>query len=79
MRALVVETERAWQALGAVRYGPTAAEEKSLEFRRSLYVAEDLAGGRRPDPDQPARDPARLRPAAQVSRRAARLARALRR
>jgi len=42
---LVVETERAWQALGAVRYGPTDAERKSLQFRRSLYVVRDLRAG----------------------------------
>lgn len=42
---LVVETERAWQALGHVHYGPTPAERKSLQFRRSLYVVEDLQPG----------------------------------
>jgi N-acetylneuraminate synthase len=42
---LVVETERAWQALGRVAYGPTAAEEKSIVFRRSLYVVKDLQVG----------------------------------
>ena len=45
MSQLVVETERAWQALGEVRYGPTEAERKSLQFRRSLYVTADLAPG----------------------------------
>ncbi len=45
MAQLVVETERAWQALGRVAYGPTAAEEKSIVFRRSLYVVEDLQAG----------------------------------
>jgi pseudaminic acid synthase len=45
MRALVVETERAWQALGDVAYGPTPAEQKSLAFRRSLYIVADLAAG----------------------------------
>jgi N-acetylneuraminate synthase len=45
MSALVVETERAWQALGTVRYGPTEAEQKSLRFRRSLYVAQDMQAG----------------------------------
>lgn len=44
-RALVTETERAWQALGAVRYGPTEAEKKSLVYRRSIYIARDLAEG----------------------------------
>ena len=45
MRALVIETERAWQALGDVSYGPTDAEKASLQFRRSLYVAEDMRIG----------------------------------
>jgi N-acetylneuraminate synthase len=45
MTQLVVETERAWQALGRVAYGPTAAEEKSIVFRRSLYVVKDLQKG----------------------------------
>lgn len=45
MAALVVETERAWMALGQVYYGLTEKEEKSQIFRRSLYVAEDLATG----------------------------------
>ena len=43
--ALVSETERAWQALGEVRYGPTEAEKKSLIFRRSIYVAEEIVAG----------------------------------
>lgn len=47
MAQLVVETERAWLALGRVSYGPTAAERKSLLFRRSLYVVEDLKAGER--------------------------------
>lgn len=45
MAQLVVETERAWQALGQVSYGPTAAETKSLQFRRSLYVVQDIKAG----------------------------------
>jgi pseudaminic acid synthase len=45
MRALVVETERAWQALGKVSYGPTEKEKASLQFRRSLYVARDMKAG----------------------------------
>jgi pseudaminic acid synthase len=45
MKSLVEETERAWQALGQVSYGPTAAEQKSLRFRRSLYVGSDLKAG----------------------------------
>jgi pseudaminic acid synthase len=45
MRSLVIETERAWQSLGQVRYGPTEAEKKSLVFRRSIYAAEDMKAG----------------------------------
>lgn len=45
LKSLVVETERAWQSIGQVRYGPTDAETKSLGFRRSIYVAEDIAQG----------------------------------
>jgi pseudaminic acid synthase len=45
MQSLVVETERAWRALGEVRYGPTAAETPSLLYRRSLYVVEDVKAG----------------------------------
>jgi pseudaminic acid synthase len=45
MAQLVVETKRAWQALGQVGYGPTEAEKKSLQYRRSLYVVQDLKAG----------------------------------
>jgi len=45
LETLVVETERAWQALGKVTYGPTEDEKKSLVFRRSLYVGRDMKAG----------------------------------
>ncbi|MFZ4792117.1 MAG: pseudaminic acid synthase [Candidatus Competibacteraceae bacterium] len=45
MQALVVETERAWQALGRVSYGSTEAEKPSLVYRRSLYIVQDLKAG----------------------------------
>lgn len=47
LKSLVVETERAWQALGQVSYGASEAEQKSLAFRRSLYVVKDIVRGER--------------------------------
>lgn len=45
LASLVQESERAWESLGQVRYGPTDAERKSLVFRRSIYAAADIAEG----------------------------------
>jgi N-acetylneuraminate synthase len=45
MRQLVIESERAWQALGKISYGATEAEKKSLIFRRSLYISQDMKAG----------------------------------
>jgi N-acetylneuraminate synthase len=45
MASLVNETERAWQSLGEVTYGCSEAERKSVQFRRSLYVVEDVRAG----------------------------------
>ncbi|MGC5700255.1 pseudaminic acid synthase [Pseudomonas sp. NFXW11] len=45
LSSLVLETERAWQAMGQVRYGATQAESKSLVYRRSLYVTRDMQAG----------------------------------
>lgn len=45
MRQLVVETERAWQSLGSVCYGPTEAEKPSMKFRRSLYITKNMKAG----------------------------------
>jgi pseudaminic acid synthase len=45
MTQLVVEAERAWQALGKVSYGATESEKKSIVFRRSLYIVQDLKAG----------------------------------
>ncbi|MGG1246306.1 pseudaminic acid synthase [Bacillus spizizenii] len=45
LKQLVVETERAWQALGQITYGPTDEEKASLKFRRSIYVKKDIKAG----------------------------------
>jgi len=45
LASLVVETGRAWEALGQIHYGPTQAEERARLRRRSLYIAEDLEAG----------------------------------
>lgn len=45
MKSLVDETMRAWQALGKINYSLTDKENSSLQFRRSLYVAENMKAG----------------------------------
>lgn len=45
MKQLVEESERVWQALGVVSYGASEAEKKSLVYRRSLYISEDIKAG----------------------------------
>lgn len=45
LQALVVESERAWQALGTITYGATNQEVPSLKHRRSLYISQDVKKG----------------------------------
>ena len=45
LRALVVETERAWQAMGRVQLDTQKAERASRQFRRSVYVSQDIEAG----------------------------------
>ncbi|RYZ23483.1 MAG: pseudaminic acid synthase [Chitinophagaceae bacterium] len=45
LKALVVETERAALALGHVQYGVQKSEEKSVNFKRSLYAVADINPG----------------------------------
>jgi len=51
LAGLVVESERAWQALGTTHIGPSAAEREGLRFRRSLFVTEDVRAGDRVSTD----------------------------
>ncbi len=44
-RLMREECDRASQAIGTITYGGTKAEEASKQFRRSLYIAEDVAVG----------------------------------
>ncbi len=45
MKQLVIETERAWQSLGQIKYGASDVEKGSITFRRSLYIAENMKKG----------------------------------
>lgn len=45
LRQLREETERAWQAVGAISYGGSSSEQASKTFRRSLYITRDLKAG----------------------------------
>jgi sialic acid synthase SpsE len=41
----VIESERAFLALGDVQYGVQASEKKSTLFKRSIYIAKDVQAG----------------------------------
>ncbi|MEU7896733.1 pseudaminic acid synthase [Nonomuraea sp. NPDC049152] len=45
LAALVAESERAWQSLGAPVIGPRPSEREGLRFRRSLYIVRDVRAG----------------------------------
>ena len=45
MKLLVDESLKAWQALGSAAFGPTEREKASLQFRRSLFVAQPMKSG----------------------------------
>jgi len=45
LKALVVESERAFLALGKVTYGVQQAEVKSVFFKRSIYVSQPIKAG----------------------------------
>lgn len=45
LKNLVVETKRAFESLGQVKYGGSKSEEKNKVFRRSLYAVKDIKNG----------------------------------
>jgi N-acetylneuraminate synthase len=45
LHSLVIETERAWQAMGQVHYGHTESEAHARTRRRSLYIVADMQKG----------------------------------
>ena len=45
LKQLVSETERSWQALGEVSFGPTIAEKTAVTRRRSIYITRDIKTG----------------------------------
>jgi N-acetylneuraminate synthase len=45
LKSLVVESERAFLALGKVYYGIQETEKKSLRFKRSIYLVKDIEQG----------------------------------
>ena len=42
MKSLIIETKRAWQALGKISYDVTKNEKNSLKFKRSIFITEDI-------------------------------------
>lgn len=45
LKALVIESERAFLSLGNIQYGVQKAEEKSKAFKRSIYISKDIKAG----------------------------------
>jgi len=51
LKSLVIETERAFLALGTVQLTIQKSEEKSKKFKRSIYVSRDIKAGETFGPD----------------------------
>jgi len=45
LKSLVIETERAFHALGKIQLDTQKSEKKSRQFRRSIYVVKDIKKG----------------------------------
>ncbi len=51
LKALVVETERAYLAMGSDFIGVQETEKSSLNFKRSIYISEDIKAGQLISPE----------------------------
>lgn len=49
LKSLVLESERAWQAMGQVNYTIHKDENASLRFKRSIYIVKDIKEGEKLD------------------------------
>lgn len=45
LKLLVEESKKAWESLGIISYVPQGSEVKSLKYKRSIYVSEDIQQG----------------------------------
>lgn len=45
LTSLVIESERAFLALGNIQYGVQSAEKNSLKYKRSIYISKDIKKG----------------------------------
>ena len=45
LEQLCTDSLTAWQAFGTPNYSPTSVEEHNIQFRRSIYVVEDMKQG----------------------------------
>lgn len=45
MENLVKNVRTSWEALGNIKYGPTASDQDNLVYRRSLYAVENIKKG----------------------------------
>jgi sialic acid synthase SpsE len=45
LKLLVIESERAFLAMGKIYYGVQKEETKSLRFKRSIYIVKDIKAG----------------------------------
>lgn len=45
LTSLVIESERAWLALGKIQYGVQKSEEKNVKYKRSIYASKNIKAG----------------------------------